>query len=238
MINWNEVNLPGGMDKSKILEEISEVSRIKATQHCSSKHPAFFSYEDLYQEIFIKCVSALPKFEESKSYGNKHRLFFYRCADNLVLDMKRKHLFYRSTPCKICQDEEDNSQKEGYTRPLDFHTKENCPALAKFLKLNKAKRDLGWSFGSVGMENSDHGKDCNEDDLESSKDGKDPISGNEEVLQIELNDEMKGRLGERAYSVFNKLVENNYEPSKLSPAEIRLLKNSLTRIYRSGGDNA
>ena len=231
MIDWNKVNLPGDMDRDAILVEIAEVSRIKATQHCSSKHPAFFSYDDLYQEIFVKCVQVLPKFEESKSFGSKHRLFFYRCADNLILDMKRKHLFYRSSPCKNCESE----MKEGDS-PEGFHERDKCPLVEKHLKLNKAKRDLGWSFGSVGMENSDHNKD--EPDNQSSSGPDEPLSKEERVLEIELNDEMRGRLGEVAYLAYRKLVDENYETAKLNPSELKMLRKSLSRIYnKKGGRN-
>jgi len=229
MIDWDKVNLPGDMSKDAILEEISEVSRIKATQHCSPKHPAFFSYDDLYQEIFLKCISALTKFEKSKSYGNKHRLFFYKCADNLVLDMRRKHLFYRAAPCKQCE----SFNKDDSSNPCnEFHNTDDCPILAKYEKLNKAKRDLGWSFGSVGMENSEYNRG-EEEGSSDDRDSREPAANEERILEIELSDEMKSKLGESSYAAYEKLVSLNYETSKLTQSELRGLKSSLKRVYRN-----
>jgi len=230
MIDWDKVNLPGDMSKESILGEIAEVSRIKATQHCSPKHPAFFSYDDLYQEIFLKCVSVLDKFEASKSFGNKHRLFFYKCADNLVLDMRRKHLFYRAAPCKQCDSFNKDPDGNGCN---EYHNKEDCPILAKYEKLNKAKRDLGWSFGSVGMDNGEYNRD-DEDGAYDEKDTREPLSNEERILEIELDDEMKNRLGEKSYASYQKLVSFNYETSKLTPSELRGLKTSLKRVFKSG----
>jgi hypothetical protein len=233
MIDWDNIELPNGMSKDEMIEEILTISKIKAAQHSRQNKAMFLSQEDLEQEIAIKCISALPRFDASKSFGDRYKLFFYRCADNVVIDLKRRHVCYHKVPCKKCPEFDKKAKNKGCHDCKKYKNKSDCKLWARYQNLNESKFALGTMMGTYGSSEQYTG-----DSLSTSKtyrergrsDGGTP--GSKNLTQFELDDSIMLSVGSKVFEIYEKLVENNFNMKKLTPSEAKMIKSAMNRIYR------
>lgn len=239
MINWDDVKLPDGMDKDAMMEEIYNIARTKSREHASI-NKFWFQAEDLFQEIVIKCIKALTKYDPSKSYQQKFRSYFHRCADNIVADLKRKHIFHYATPCRKCDHWDKRAKKMGEHDCKEFSCKTACPLFRKYKSDYKAKYTLGINWSDSNTVREDTSGSGQDEPLENSKAGS-PLdlkkSYNDNAFgSLELVESLGLELSEEAFAVFHKLAISNFNPKAVSPREKAILKVELAGIYDLGLD--
>jgi hypothetical protein len=229
MIDWENTRLPNDMSKEEMLEAIFEIARVKAKQHSRQNKALFLSREDLEQEIAIKCITALPSFDASKSFGDRYKLFFYRCADNVVIDLKRRYVCYHKVPCKKCPEFDKAEKRRGCHDCKKYTNKNDCSMWRKYEKLNQSKFALGTLMGTVG------GSSDKTEDMTETRTKDEPCSTSQEIKQIDLDDSIRESVGSKVFSIYEKLARNNFNVKKITQSELRTLRSAMERLYGKDG---
>lgn len=224
MLNWDDIDLPEGYTKEDMLEKIEYVSTMKAWDNYIPNN-GLLALEDLKQEIHLKCLKAVSRFDAKKIKDEKQIIrFFSTCADNHVRDLNRKHHYYHIFPCKKCplacstgsDYNESIAGKNGCTK---YDNKLHCKDFSKYINLKSKKSSLGQSAtGAIS------------NDMAFAK----LSDGDEANNQIELDEFIKKNVGKSTYQAYKKLVDNYYDMSRLNDEESTLLRKALGRLYDTG----
>lgn len=235
MIDWSKVNLPSGVSSDVMWGDLLNIASLKARHH-ANLNKFWFTKEDLEQEIIIKFIKALYKFNPTKAYHQKYALYFSRCADNIVADLKRKHLYYHKLPCKTCPHWIKENSKRGEHDCKKYLNKDSCDLYERYLDLYKSKYTLGCTYGNYTADKPS----LNDGDSSSEVSGYiHSMSGSsstqylEDVFEnIDLDDFLEKRLTDQSYLTFKALINYNYDVKKINESEFDLLKIELFNIYK------
>lgn len=232
MLNWDNIELPDGFTREDMLETIEYVSTMKAWDHFNKKN-TLLGIEDLQQEIHLKCLKAMNRFNKDKIKDEKQiRRFFSTCADNHVKDLNRKHYYYHHVPCKKCplacekkgQEREFQIEENGCTK---YHNKMHCDEYSKYMSLRDRKSSLGLTGrgGAAALAAEDH-----------------RIAGTSEREMIQQEKDLDAYIaslvGKSTYEAYEKLKDNYWNTSKLNEEEIQQLTEAIGRIFDIGGQDA
>lgn len=80
-------------DIAEIVEYITKIKSIRFGML------GIYDYEDIAQEIRLKCHRILPQFQPGKTTAFN---YFGRCADNLLRDIRRRHTLRKTNVCSRC----------------------------------------------------------------------------------------------------------------------------------------
>jgi len=228
LFNWEDIDLPSGITPEKMWEDLESIASSKAAYH-SSRNNFWFSKEDLEQEIMIKFIKALPKFQKDKSYYEKYNLYFSRCADNIVLDLKRKHLYYHKLPCKSCEHWKKKEHRCGEHDCSFYKNKENCVLYNKYIKLYRSKYSLGMSYGNYLGANSENEKDAS--GFIATTSGSNMRFYSESSFEaVDIEDFLISRLSEESSKILEEIIQQKYSCEKIDQEKLNKLRKEVTEI--------
>ena len=227
MLNWDDIDLPDGFTEESMLEMIKHVSEMKSWEYFNRRH-ILMGLEDLQQEIYLKCLKAMNRFDKNKIKNKKQvRRFFFTCADNHVKDLNRKNHFHHHIPCKKCPlacglaNWENNGVRveNGCTR---FDNKLHCEDFSKYIMLKERKSSLGLGGGAGSSAAAAAFRVAGQSEGEAAYEEKN------------LDELIKCSVGKSTYRSYEKLKENNWDISKLNEEEAEQLTEAIGRIYDRG----
>lgn len=220
-------------------EDIMSIANVKSRHH-AKLNKFWFTKEDLEQEIIIKLLKALHKFDPSKAYHEKYMLYFSRCADNIVADLKRKHLYFHKLPCKTCPMWDKIKSKRGEHDCRKYVNKDSCDLYERYITLYKSKYMLGSTYGNYTTSKPslyDGDSSSEVSGYMHSTSGTSASEYQEAIFEnIDFNEFLENKLTGLAYDVFKLLVGFNYDCSKLQDGDLDILKDEISHIYKRGGE--
>lgn len=197
-------------DVATIIEQIAESKARQAGQI------AYYDFEDLKQEVRLKCFTSLRSYDPSRSRA-KITMFLSVCADNRIKDIRRSVIYKHGCPCYRCQYWDEEASASGLYDCVRFTAKTMCPKMRRHTQYVHSKM----SINSPGFLDEHRLPDAN-------------YSRNTD--RVDLFDFVQQSLPSGLLAPFLRLQESNYHLQSLSPTDRGKLTRALRDIFRNLND--
>lgn len=105
-------------DDPKIKKLIEEIAIATANKY---KKIAYYDAEDIRQEVRMKCVKSLNRYDPTRSDATL-KTFLITCSHNRIRDIKRSVLYKHNNPCRKC-----DFQGKRKNKCNQYTSKSQCP---------------------------------------------------------------------------------------------------------------
>lgn len=113
--------MPSGVSSKEVENTIESIALQKANKY---NNIGYLDSEDIKQEVRIKCISVLPKYDPNNS--SEMSAFLSVCAENKIRDLRRKIVYNHDSPCFKCPFWDDIAYASGYHDCLVFKYNKFC----------------------------------------------------------------------------------------------------------------
>lgn len=192
---------------------IEKVARQKA---CQYRNIGFFDYDDIMQEVRIKCWRVLHKYNPHK-FTTDLSVFLSICAENRMRDIRRSIVYKHNRPCIRCPFWNQSMAQSGIHDCLIFLDKMQCD------KYNKHERYVQAKLSAS------HPVDIDNQRIIDNK-------SDQHINEVEIIDYVLSNIDKDLLPAFKQLLANNFEIRKVRQKDRALLVKALKEIllkYRS-----
>lgn len=188
---------------------IEGIAQAKSRQHVRI---AYLDHEDIAQEVRIKCIKSLPRYDPKLS-GAKLKTFLTVCAENRIRDIRRSLLYKHNKPCFRCPMWNQPAYKSGEHDCVAFRDKMLCGKFARHERYVQVKLSANHpiSIDEVRVEEVPQGSNTFGDDF----------------IEFVYNN-----LSENLHYLFRELESSNFEMKALKPKARSILQDALREILK------
>lgn len=199
----------------KLAEIVEYVANVKAAQH---RKIGYFDDEDIRQEVRIKCWQLI----ENDVYDPERspisiKNYFLLCAENRLIDIKRKLFDNCNSPCKRCPFFDARAKRNKEHDCKAFDDKQDCQMFAKYSEFIDSKRRVNSAQSCDNMEG---------------------MIGSNQTNMVEMFDYIVSKIPKVMQEDFQALADSNFDLSKTKIPKKRktLLKAKMTSILKKSED--
>lgn len=202
------INIPlgSGADFKNQEDLIERVAVSKAYQY---NKIGFLDVEDLKQEVRIKCLSIIDKYDPS--CGTNLFVFLSVCADRRLKDLRRSLIYKHNKPCTRCPFWDEGAASSGLHDCSVYYNKIDCSKFAKHERYITAKLS------------SSQPMDIESQNIEDS-------NFSRSVKTTEIVELIESKLPQNLLGLFRKFKNNNFDIKSLKPKERNNLLSTLRNL--------
>ena len=212
---WKTTLLANSMTNSpaasglSYLEQETLIERVATDKAYQYRKIGFYDFEDLKQEVRIKCWSAVEKY--NPSCGANLRVFLSICAENRLKDIRRSVIYKYNKPCLRCPFWDKGASASGQHDCMVYLRKVDCERFLKHEKYVHAKLSASSPIDIDTQNIEDKGF------FQHQK-------------KVEIVELIESRLPPHLIPLFNKFKAQNFSPKALKVKERNLLLTTLRNI--------
>jgi len=206
---WTEITPPSGMTIEEVGKIIEGIAQTKGRQH---QKIAYLDSEDIAQEVRIKCIKSLPRYDPRLS-GAKLGTFLTVCAENRIRDIRRSLLYKHNKPCFRCPMWDQDAYKRGEHDCVAFRNKMACGKFARHERYVQVKLSANHPISIDEARIEDAPQDAN--------------SFDDDFIRF-----IYSNLPEHLHALFKELEISNFEMKSLKPKARSMLQEALKEILK------
>lgn len=195
-----------GLSFTEQEELIERIATAKAYQH---RKIGYYDFDDLKQEVRVKCWKAVEKYNES--CGANLFVFLSICAENRLRDIRRSVQYKNNKPCFRCPFWDKGAAASGNHDCLVYYDKINCERYAKHERFVYTKLSASSPIDIDTQRIEDNGFGSH-------------------LKKLEIVEIIESRLPPYLGPIFQKFKAHNFNIKILKPKERKLLIATLRDI--------
>ena len=190
-------------------EQESLIERIAVSKSYQHRKIGYYDFDDLKQEVRIKCWSAVERYDPN--CGANIFVFLSVCAENRIRDIRRSVQYKNNKPCLRCPFWDKGAAASGQHDCRVYHDKIQCERFSKHEKFvhTKLSASSPIDIDTQMIEDNDFAT---------------------HLHKLEIVEVIENRLPQHLCPLFKKLKTQNFNLKMLKAKERALLINTLRSL--------